>query len=170
MSTPPDHLGGERSPIAATVPSPNRFTFGCDQASRSSLNQLRPKPICDARQKRLASKAAYRARHSLDPKIPRGASAKGPKNGVANAPRRREPKGKRRAKENYHRPLVAIDAEGQNYPGADVVYDGVRYPRHDSYLWGAAADNGHYPSGYLGRAQAVSTSDRSMQLRSWTGC
>ena len=46
---------------------------------------------------------------------------------------------------NYHRPFVAIDSEGQNYPGGDIVYDGVRHPRHDIYLWGAAADDGRPP-------------------------
>jgi hypothetical protein len=42
---------------------------------------------------------------------------------------------KRKARaENYHRPIISIDAEGQEYPGADIVYDGVRYPQHDTYL------------------------------------
>ena len=40
---------------------------------------------------------------------------------------------------------MAIDTEGQNYPGGDIVYDGVRYPRHDIYLLGAAADDGRPP-------------------------
>jgi hypothetical protein len=54
---------------------------------------------------------------------------------------------KRKARaENYHRPIISIDAEGQEYPGADIVYDGVRYPQHDTYLWGAAADDGRPPS------------------------
>jgi hypothetical protein len=35
---------------------------------------------------------------------------------------------------NYNRPFVAIDSEGQNYLGSDILYDGVRYPRHDTYL------------------------------------
>ena len=34
----------------------------------------------------------------------------------------------------------------QGYPGGDIVYDGVRYPRHDTYLWGAAADDGRPPA------------------------
>ena len=42
---------------------------------------------------------------------------------------------KRKARaENYHRPIISIDAEGQEYPGADIVYDGVLYPQHDTYL------------------------------------
>jgi hypothetical protein len=47
---------------------------------------------------------------------------------------------------NYNRPFVAIDSEGQNYLGSDILYDGVRYPRHDTYLWGAASDDGRPPS------------------------
>ena len=38
----------------------------------------------------------------------------------------------------YHRPFVAIDSEGMNYPGNDVVYNGVVYPDHRTFLWGAA--------------------------------
>ena len=48
---------------------------------------------------------------------------------------------------NYHRPFVAIDSEGQNYPGDDIFYDGVRYPQHGTYLWGAAA--GRWPAASL---------------------
>jgi hypothetical protein len=40
---------------------------------------------------------------------------------------------------------VAIDNEGQDYPGY-IPYQGVRYPRHDTYLWGAAADDGREPA------------------------
>ena len=38
----------------------------------------------------------------------------------------------------YHRPFVAIDCEGMNRPGNDVVYNGVAYPDHRTFLWGAA--------------------------------
>ncbi len=62
-----------------------------------------------------------------------------------HAPTRSRAQKKKARSENYHRPFVAIDAEGQNYPGADIVYDGVRIPRHDTYLWGAAADDGRSP-------------------------
>ena len=39
---------------------------------------------------------------------------------------------------HYHRPFVTIDSEGMNYPGNDVVYNGVIYPDHRTFLWGAA--------------------------------
>jgi hypothetical protein len=39
---------------------------------------------------------------------------------------------------HYHRPFVAIDSEGMNYPANDVVYNGVVYPDHRTFLWGAA--------------------------------
>ncbi len=60
-------------------------------------------------------------------------------------PEKAEAQKKKARSVNYHRPFVAIDAEGQNYPGADIIYDGVRYPRHDTYLWGAAAGDGRPP-------------------------
>jgi hypothetical protein len=143
VSAPPDHLGGERYPIAATVPSPIELHSDATRPAVRS-DQLPTEPICDARQKRLASKAAYRARHSLDPKFREGERQR-TKKWRSECPEKARAQRKKAREENYHRPLVAIDAEGQNYPAADVVYDGVRYPRHDSYLWGAAADNGHLP-------------------------
>jgi hypothetical protein len=39
---------------------------------------------------------------------------------------------------HYHRPFVPIDSEGMNYSGNDVVYNGVAYPDHRTFLWGAA--------------------------------
>ena len=39
---------------------------------------------------------------------------------------------------HYHRPFVAIDSEGMNREGNDVVYNGVVYPDHRTFLWGAA--------------------------------
>jgi hypothetical protein len=39
---------------------------------------------------------------------------------------------------HYHRPFIAIDSEGMNYPGNDVIYNGVVYSDHRTFLWGAA--------------------------------
>ena len=39
---------------------------------------------------------------------------------------------------HYHRPFVAIDSEGMNYPGNDVIHNGVVHPDHRTFLWGAA--------------------------------
>ena len=39
---------------------------------------------------------------------------------------------------HYHRAFVAIDSEGMNYAGNDVAYNGVGYPDHRTFLWGAA--------------------------------
>ncbi len=39
---------------------------------------------------------------------------------------------------HYHRPFVAIDSEGMNYPGNDVIHNGVVYLDHRTFLWGAA--------------------------------
>ena len=45
----------------------------------------------------------------------------------------------------------------------------MRYPRHDTYLWGAAADDGRPPSWLMAAETTASTSDLSTQFRSWTG-
>jgi hypothetical protein len=39
---------------------------------------------------------------------------------------------------NYHRPFISIDFEGMNYPGNDIVHDGVCYPDHGLFLGGAS--------------------------------
>jgi hypothetical protein len=142
VSTPPDDTGGERSPIASTVPSPIE--------SHSAEPAVATQPptteaALDARQKRLLSKAVYRARCSLDPTF-RESERERAREWRRKRPDKVKAQKKKARAENYHRRFVAIDAEGQNYPDADIVYDGVRYPRHDTYLWGAAADDGRPPS------------------------
>jgi hypothetical protein len=62
-----------------------------------------------------------------------------------NPDKTRAQKRKARA-EKYHRPFVSIDSEGQTYLDNDIMYDGVRYPQHDTYLWAAASDDGRSPS------------------------
>jgi hypothetical protein len=57
---------------------------------------------------------------------------------------------KKEREAHYFRPFVAIDAEGRNYPGEDDIYikepSGlVLYEKHDTYIWGAAADDGREP-------------------------
>jgi hypothetical protein len=136
VNTPPGHLGGERSPIASTVP---------DLSETLADESENPR---DARHKRLLSKAAYRARRFADSAFREAERQR------VRVWRRKNPDKARAHKRaarsaNYHRPFVAVDAEGQAYPGADIVYDGVRYPRHDTYLWGAAADDGRPPAWLL---------------------
>ena len=65
MSTPPDHTGGERSPIASTVPGLNE-TLSDESKADASPESTPAEAPCDARQKRLLSKAAYRARRSAN--------------------------------------------------------------------------------------------------------
>ncbi len=84
MSTPPDHPGGERSPIASTVPSPNE-SHSAEPAV--ATNPPSTDTAFDARQKRLRSKAAYRARRSPMRRSAR-LSANEQENGAANAPTR----------------------------------------------------------------------------------
>jgi hypothetical protein len=96
-------------------------------------------------QKWLASKAAYRRRRSADDAF-REKERKRARDWRRNNPAKiRNQKAKSRAA-NYHRPFVAIDSEGQDYPNDGISYQGVHYPRHDTYLWGAAADDGRAPA------------------------
>ena len=67
---------------------------------------------------------------------------------ATNPEKTRAQKQKARAA-SYNRPFVAIDSEGQNYPGADILYDGVRYADHATYLWGAVGDNDSAPQWLL---------------------
>ncbi len=38
---------------------------------------------------------------------------------------------------SYHRPFVAIDAEGMDFPDDDRTHNGAVYPKHKTFLWGA---------------------------------
>ena len=145
MNTPSDDTGGERSPIASTVPGLIETQSDESQLSRFAQSRRRPKPVCDARKKRLASKAAYRARCSAD-RAYREAECERVREWRRKYPDKAKAQKKKARAENYHRPIVAIDAEGQNYLGEDIIYDSVRYPRHHTHLWGAAADDGRPPS------------------------
>ena len=60
MNTPPDHPGGERSPIASTVPGLNE-TLPDESEPAGSPESTPAEAPCEAHQKRLLSKAAYRA-------------------------------------------------------------------------------------------------------------
>jgi hypothetical protein len=142
VNTPPDHLGEERSSIASTVPSPIE-THPAEAAV--ATHTLSTDAALDARQRRLLSKAAYRERCSLDPAFRAAERERVREWRRTHCEKAKAQKRKARSK-NYNRPFVAIDSEGQDYPGADILYDGVRYPRHDTYLWGAAADDGRPPS------------------------
>jgi hypothetical protein len=165
VNTPPDDTGGERSSIASTVPSPIEM-----QAAEPAVATQPPSTdaALDARQKRLLSKAAYRARCSLDP-VFREAERERVREWRRKRPDKVKAQKRKARTENYLRPFVAIDAEGQNYPGADILYDGVRYPRHDTYLWGAAPDDGRPPS-WLMAPQTLGADKRpldAIQILDW---
>jgi hypothetical protein len=117
-------------------------TPSADAASQSADGQSGPD--LTAHEKRLASKAAYRARRSADNAFRESERERVKEWRQNNPDKRRAQKTKARAA-NYHRPFVAIDSEGQDYPGDDIVYDGVRHAQHATYLWGAAADDGRSP-------------------------
>ena len=98
-----------------------------------------------ARLKRLRTKTVYRARRTNDEVFRQNESDRTAKWRKACPEKRREQK--RRARDvDYNRPFVAIDAEGMNYPGNDIIHsDGILYRDHATYLWGAAADDGRPP-------------------------
>ena len=168
MSAPPDHLGGERYPIAATVPSPiDLHSDAIRPAVRS--DQLQPNQFATRgrsgwRARRLIGQGIYSIRSSAR------ASAKEPKNGVVNAPRRREPKGKRRAKKTITAPWLRSMQKARTIQERTSYTTASDIPVTTAICGEPRRMTAIYPSGYLGRAQAVPTRDRSMQLRSWTGC
>jgi hypothetical protein len=141
MNTPPDGPGGERPPIASTVPDPNESLSAQNPAIANSAPPT--EASSDARKKRLRRKAAYRARRSTDDAFREAERQRAREWRRNNRDKTRAQKTKARGA-NYHRPFVAIDSEGQDYLGGDILY-GVRYPRHDTYLWGAASDDGRPP-------------------------
>ena len=118
-----------------------------DQSVMSSADADAPSgdgqsaPNLSPQQKRLASKAAYRARRSADDAFREKERERVKAWRLQNRDKTRAQKQKARSA-NYHRQFVAIDSEGQDYPDHDILYDGVRYPKHETYLWGAAADDG----------------------------
>ena len=119
MNTPPDDTGGDRSPIALTIPDPSE-TLSDESSAGASRESTANEIPRDARQKRLLSKAAYRARRSADDAFRESERQR------AREWRRKYPDKTRAQKRaarsaNYHRPFVAIDSEGQNYPGADSL-------------------------------------------------
>ena len=122
--------------------------LSADQAPDQSLADPTPdEPAAvdlTAHQKRLASKAAYRARKAADPEF-RQSESQRVREWRQNYPEKTRAQKRKARSANYHRPFVAIDSEGQNYPGDDILYCGVRYPKHVTYLWGASADDGRPP-------------------------
>ena len=143
-----------RDEARPVVPSEDnaRATGGPDDRSdapAANTNQLlavaKLQTDLSPRQKRLASKAVYRAHRSADVAFREVERERAREWRRKNPDKTRAQKNKARSI-NYHRPFVAIDSEGQDYPGDDVVHDGVRYRQHGTYLWGAAADESRAPT------------------------
>ena len=112
-------------------------------------------------QKWLNSKVAYRRRHSADD-VFREKERERAREWRRNNPDKVRAQKEKSSADNYFRPCVAIDSEGQDYAGDDIWYQGVRYPRHDTYLWGAAADDGHEPV-WLTAAETHGTDKRPLR-------
>jgi hypothetical protein len=104
---------------------------GCPRLTRARRLVARCTP-----QARKAASAQKRARYQ-DP------SVKQRENTRQNTYRHAHPeivKAGRRLQQdiNYHRPFIAIDFEGMNYPGNDIDHDNVCYPDHGLFLGGAS--------------------------------
>jgi hypothetical protein len=112
------------------------------------------------RLKRLRSKTDYRSRRSGDNVFRDGERARVRQWRADKPDKVRDQRRKARA-ENYNKRFVAVDSEGQNYPGADILYDGVRYAEHATYLWGAAADDGRPPH-WLSSAETRGTDKKPL--------
>jgi hypothetical protein len=125
-------------------------------------------PNLSPRQKRLASKAAYRARRSADEALREKERERVKAWRLQNRDKTRAQKQKARSA-NYHRPFVAIDSEGQDYSDDGILYDGVRHAQHATYLWGAAADDGRRHSGCHRLRRGERTRSRSARPRYWIG-
>ena len=166
MKTPRKRRDGARPAVPPDVES--RPAGGPDNRSDTPSTEAdlpsadgHSAPELSPRQKRLASKSAYRARRSADDAFRESESQRAREWRRNNRDKTRAQKTKARAA-NYNRPFVAIDSEGQNYPGDDIWYDGVRYPRHDTYLWGAASDDGRPPL-WLSAAETHGLDKRPLQ-------
>jgi hypothetical protein len=149
LKTPHQRRDGARPAVPPNVES--RLADGPDDQSVTSSAPADAHsaaglsaPNLSPRQKRLASKAAYRARHSADDAFREKERERVKAWRLQNCDKTRAQKRKARSA-NYHRPFVAIDSEGQSYVDDDILYDGVRHPKHETYLWGAAADDGRPP-------------------------
>ena len=110
MNTPPDDTGGERSPIASTVPGLNE-TLSDESKAATSPKSTPAEAPCDARQKRLRSKAAYRARCSADSAF-REAERQRVKEWRRSNPDKARVQKRAARSANYHRPFIPIDSEG----------------------------------------------------------
>jgi hypothetical protein len=132
--------------LAGAFAAASSATEPCDRPPGWRLDTVdeQSAPDPNAHQKRLVSKAAYRMRRSADDAFREKERERAREWRRNNPDKTRAQKAKSRAA-NYFRPFVAIDSEGQDYPKDDISYQGVRYPRHDTYLWGAAADDGRAP-------------------------
>jgi len=99
-----------------------------------------------------------------------------------NNPETVKRKEKRRNDRNYHRPFVAIDAEGMTIPGHDIVVphkeplvDGsvaIRetvYPEHRTILWGAQGWRRTYSSTELDDNPASPRTDGAETEAQWLG-
>jgi hypothetical protein len=150
VKTPRKRRDGARPAVPPDVEP--RPADGSDQRSGTSCADADLPSAADGesaadlspRQKRLASKAAYRARRSVDDDFREQERERVKEWRLKNRDKTRAQKRKARSVK-YHRPFVSINSEGQTYPDDDVLYDGVRYPKHESCLWGAATDDDRPP-------------------------
>jgi len=143
-----------------------------------------------ARLRKLNSRKAYRGRNSeklaerqaLYREQNREAERERTRNWKRANPDKVKEQKRRELDCDYHRPFVAIDAEGQDYPGEDIVrpdpYDPDRenvFRKHRTFLWGAKGwardDLNSGPAGKDTEAHWLGTPDKaelkSRQILDW---
>ena len=62
------------------------------------------------------------------------------------------------------RPIIAIDSEGQNYEGDDVLHGGVLYKEHGTYAWCASSEDGTKPVHVLTDPQSTALDKRKLRV------
>ncbi len=76
---------------------------------------------------------------------------------------------KKQDTDEYHRPFVAIDAEGMDYDGEDIIVDGVTYPKHRTFLWGAKGWHRKHATSALEKDPSLSRTEGEDTQAYWLG-
>lgn len=76
---------------------------------------------------------------------------------------------KKQDTDEYHRPFVAIDAEGMDYAGEDIIDNGVTYPKHRTFLWGAKGWNRKHAASVLEKDPSLSLVEGGDTQAHWLG-
>jgi hypothetical protein len=76
---------------------------------------------------------------------------------------------KKQDTDKRHRPFVSIDAEGMDYAGEDIINNGVTYPKHRTFLWGAKGWNRKHAASVLEKDPSLSLVEGEDTQAHWLG-